>query len=237
MSLRDDLIRHQIALQRLAATEANNIKDYLKRLRDTAKLLSNTQAPDSIIKMALRSIMASLPNTALQSMLDIAEYENKFSIKTFKKYTDQELLPATREALKTALTNTSIGVGQCSDTNGRKLTRAYFQFGNRKSDELTQIIRDSRVINRSNSETDDLIDERVRGLQSTQAKSLAVVAVGFVAVTARALIDAPMIWITALDQDVCFYCEDNHGQLVDDVGYPPAHWGCRCHIEPQLDTL
>ena len=99
-----------------------------------------------------------------------------------------------------------------------------------KADEITQIIRDSRTANIE--DVGALLDERFAGLQSTQALALSVVAVNFTAAVARDAIDIPMIWVTALDQYVCEYCEDNHGELIDEVGVPPAHWGCRCHIEP-----
>lgn len=231
MSLRDDLIKHQIALQRLAVTEANGIRELLRRLREQAKLLAKYNVPDNVVKVTLRALMAELPAQALQRLLDIAEYENRFSVKTINKYVEEQLTPATREALEKAITNKSIAVGARSESQGKKLTSAYKTYAQHKADEITQIIRDSRIKNVS---PDDLINERVQGLQSTQALSLSVVAVNFVATQARSLVDKPMIWITMLDEGVCDYCEANHGELCDEVGYPPGHWGCRCHAEPQL---
>lgn len=217
-------------MQRLAVTEANNIKQYLKQLNEQAKAMVKAGLSDNLIKLSLRNLMSSLPDTALQNLLDIAEYENRFSIKTISKYISDELTISTRESLEKSLINNSIPVGSRNESHGLKLTTAYKRFARNKADEVTQIIRDSRTANVEDVEA--LLDERFGGLQSTQALSLSVVAVNFTAAVARDAIDIPMIWVTALDQYVCEYCENNHGELIDDVGVPPAHWGCRCHIEP-----
>lgn len=232
MTLRDDFLKHQIALQRLAVTEANNIKKYLKALNERAKSLASAGVPDYLIKTSLKQSIDGLVSNSIDNMTKVAIYENKFSVNTMNKYLSDAVDRSTEQELKNLLLTTSVPVNSRDGTNNMKLATAYNRFSNSKVNEVNQILLDSKLEGLDAEELSARLDERLNGLQTSQALALSVLAVNFTANVARNAADIPMVWVTALDENVCDYCDPNHGELIDDVGFPPGHWGCRCHTEP-----
>lgn len=235
MSLRNDLIKHQIFIQRLAATHTTEIKKFLDVVKNAAKLEIAAGTYGVQLKKILRESLSYLPEAMVQSLIDVVEYENKFTIKTLKKYTEQELITLDRQAAEELVLNRNMPINSREGGRSKSLTTTYSQFARRKADEIAQKISDGRVTGNTNSEISSAVDEVVAGLFYTQAYNLSVSSINYVVALAReASTTFEDVWITALDFRVCSYCEERHEVPTSEAGIPPAHWNCRCHIEPRL---
>lgn len=242
MSLSDDLIKHQVFIQRLAGSEYKVIRSELKNLAKEAKFQASVGSSVSSIKNALRSSMQSFADNGLENMKALAEYEASFSSKLFTKYLKQDIKPPTTESLVNKLKTNNMEINNLTRGGTRKsIYAAYKQFGQRKADELAQVITDGKVLGLSQKEINAMIDEKINGLQSTQARALAKTNVNYTSNVARnATIAAnkevldKVIWVSVLDSGTTDYCEEHDGEIygVDEGPRPPAHWGCRSHIEP-----
>jgi len=89
MSLHDDLLKHQIFVQRLIGTEIKSIKESLDLLRRRAISGASNGIYGAALKNLLRKAISGLPDTAISNMVDIATYESKFSAEMFAKYFSQ----------------------------------------------------------------------------------------------------------------------------------------------------
>lgn len=244
MSLSNDLIKHQIFLQRLVGTETKNIKDMLKSLAQTAKLEALTNADTKVIKQSLRTAIDSLSKVGIQNMVDLAEYEAKFSAKVFKKHLKTTIITPDKDKLSKALASRNMEINNLTRSGTRKsVTTAYKQFARKKADELTQIIRDGQAQGLSHAEISKLIDERVNGLHTSQARTLAKTNVNYASNLARNVVVEEnkqvldkVIWVSVLDSGTTDYCQDHDGTIynADEGPRPPAHWGCRSHVEPYV---
>lgn len=258
MSLKDDMTKHRIFVQRLAGTEYDSIKQQLKHLEKIAKLNSHIDSHPNTLKQVLRKSIKNMSDIALKNMTDIAVYESKFSAKIFNKYFDKDIKAVTEATLQTALvkTNISLNTVKTHSHNGvqrlvvnenaqrKSLITAYDQFGRRKADELTQVIKDSKVLKLSAGDTAKAIEEKMAGLFSVQAKTLALTAVNYstnVAKTETISENSDVIkqeqWITQLEDGTCGYCEDNSDQVYDEGEAPecPAHFNCNCEVIPYVE--
>lgn len=245
MALRDDLIKHQVFIQRLAGTEHKAIRTDLKALAQAAKNEVAAGTSGSVLKNSLRSAMSGFADKGLVNMSALAQYESKFSAKVLNKYFKQELKIPLDTSLINKLKTNNMEINNLTRGGTRKsLYMAYKQFGNKKADELTQLIKDSQLLGLKPSEISKLIDEKVNGLQNTQARSLAKTNVNYTTNVARSEtliankeIFERVIWVSVLDDGTTEYCEEHDGDIypVDDGPRPPAHWGCRSYIEPYTD--
>ncbi len=242
MALRDDLIKHQVFVQRLAGTEHKAIRKDLKALAQAAKNEVAVGASGKILKDSLRGVMAGFADKGLSNMVALAEYEANFSAKVLNKYFKQDIVtPATNSLINKLKTN-NMEINNLTRGGTRKsLYMAYKQFGTKKADELTQLIKDSQLLGLKSSEISKLIDEKVNGLQNTQARSLAKTNVNYTTNVARSetlIVNKEaferVIWVSVLDSGTTDYCEEHDGNIypVDDGPRPPAHWGCRSYMEP-----
>jgi SPP1 gp7 family putative phage head morphogenesis protein len=245
MSLRDDLIKHQIFIQRLAGTEHKAIRAQLKALAQAAKNEVAVGSSGKFLKETLRNVMSGFADKGLESMTALAEYEASFSAKLLNKYYKDTLTTPSTNSLINKLKTNNMEINNLTRGGTRKsLYTAYKQFGNKKADELAQLIKDAQLSGMSPSVISKLIDEKVNGLHNTQARSLARTNVNYTTNVARSetLIANKktfdrVIWVSVLDSGTTDYCEEHDGNIypVDDGPRPPAHWGCRSIIEPYTD--
>lgn len=252
MSLLDDMTKHRIFVQRLARTELTSIKYFLKLLEKSAKKELSLGTKGRDLNKRLRDSISGLSKTALANMKDIAQYESAFSVKTFSKYIKGDLKTVPLERLESQLLTKNIAVNNVTISDGvatfsnevhKSLEVAYRQFGQRKADELTQIIKDSIILKLDNNETEDKISERVSGLQTTQAATLALTAINYTTNVAKEeVMDVNSefikeeVWVSQLEASTCGYCEDLHGTVYDEGDAPdcPAHWNCMCEVIPYV---
>lgn len=251
MSLHDDMLKHRIFLQRLSGTQKSVIQSSLKQLLDTAKLEAIAGTRGTALTTSLRSSIAPLQDVAIDSLTDIATYESKFTSKLLNKYFNSGAQPLEADVLNKELLTQAmainkikrVGDGTVLDTNARNrsVDVAYKQYGQRKADELVQIIKDSQVKSLGISETVAALTERVNGLQLAQAAVLAATSVNYAANVGKmeTFLDNPetveqVMWTNDLDSNVCDDCGDLDGEIfkVDEAPDWPAHWNCACDLIP-----
>lgn len=240
MSLRKDLIKHQYSVQRLVKTQAQNIKEHLNKLKEASRMQVVIGSDGKALKEALRATLKDLPDVALQSLTDIAIYESNFTRRITNKYSEEKLTEVDPERIAKTLRKSPVGIGQLTETRNKSLNTMYSQFANRKADDIARIISDGRVQGLLGSEIMSRIEERIDGMHTAQANVLSDTSVNYAASVGREELlkanDSSGIWVAFLDSSVCGFCEDAHGMTIEEVGdTPPAHWGCRCHIEPSID--
>ncbi len=249
--------KHRVFVQRLAGTEFNSIDLYLQALLKQAKREATKMATGNILKTSLRSTMKTFSDVGLKNMVDIAEYESKFSAKVFSKYFDTPIDLVNTKQLEKAIKNTNIGVnnvkththngvsGLTVNENATKksLVTAYKQFGNRKADELSQIIKDGNLQKLSIAEIHSNLEERVKGLHTAQARTLSTTAVNYTTNIAKLEVIAENsevikqeVWVTQLEDGTCGYCEDQDGKVYGEGEAPscPAHFNCNCEVIPYV---
>lgn len=245
MSLHDDLLKHQMFVQRLIGTETKSIKLFLSELEKVAIKHVGNDTNINSIKTALRSVMGPLKDVSIGSMRDIAEYESNFSAKLFSKYFDLSVSPVSAPKLEKALNTNNMAINYLKDgVDGQKksLATAYNQFSQRKADDITQIIKDGRSLKQEDKEIISKIQERISGLLITQAQSLSQTAINYTTAAARsATIEAnpemgdKVLWVADLEvNEHCSECDELDGNVynLDEIEEPPLHWGCACHLEP-----
>jgi SPP1 gp7 family putative phage head morphogenesis protein len=242
MALRDDLIKHQVFVQRLAGTEHKAIRKDLKALAQAAKNEAAVGTSGKFLKEALRNAISGFADKGLEAMTALAEYEASFSAKLFNKYLKADITTPDTSVLINKLKTNNMEINNLTRGGTRKsLYMAYKQFGNKKADELAQLIKDGQLQNLTASQIGKLIDEKVNGLQNTQARSLAKTNVNYTTNVARSvtlIANKPtfdkVIWVSVLDSGTTDYCEEHDGRIypVDEGPRPPAHWGCRSYVEP-----
>jgi SPP1 gp7 family putative phage head morphogenesis protein len=255
MALRDDMTKHRIFVQRLAGTELDNILEQLNLLKKVA--IKNTGIDISInaLRHRLREVVKSMSSIAIDNMTDIAKYESEFSAGIWNKYFDGDIKSVDSEELRKALISTNIALNNVktkSESGKQKLIinenavkkslkTTYDQFGRKKADELSQIIKDGKVQKLETSEIVKNVEERVSGLFTAQAATLATTAINYTTNVAKSeTIDANKesikqeMWVTDLEPGTCGYCEDQDGTIYDAGDAPecPVHYNCNCEVIP-----
>jgi SPP1 gp7 family putative phage head morphogenesis protein len=244
MSIHDDMLKHQILIQRFAGTEYISMRKQLKNLLEKAKLEIVSGSTGTSLKKSLRTNVQSFVNTGIANMLDFAEYEAEYSVKLLKKATKKELKNVAKEKLEKELLTQNMQINNLSRGGVRKsLSMAYKQFATKKADEIAQLIMDGKTQQLTASEISQLIEERINGLHSTQARALAKTSVNYTSNLARneALVANKdqfdkVVWVSVLDSGTTEYCEEHDGEIypIDSGPRPPAHWGCRSFVEPYI---
>ena len=238
MTIRNDLIKHQIFLQRLGATQARIIMDQIRLSYQSVADGVKRRIPVEITKATLKMQTKTLVEKAMQHLKDAALYEAEFIAKRLKArgYTDSLMMPA-QEVIETAVTKTTMGVK--SGAKGKSLNVAHSQFANRKHSEMLQLVTDDVLQQKPEEKTLEALGLLVAGLFVTQARSLGTTAVTFTAATAREEVfkeaEVPrVVWSAILDSSVCPDCEalDGDEWNVGENPIPPEHWNCRCVLVP-----
>ena len=255
MSLRNDLSKHRVFVQRLAGTEAASIKAFLGRLKYQAVNSLNAGTTGKELTDSLRKTMEGLHKVAVENMTDVASYEASFIAKTLNKYVEGTVATTTDAALRKSLITDNISVNNVKFKSGgavasvneeakrKSLATAYKQFGQRKADDIAQIMKDAQVKGLTRAETLAAIEERINGLHTSQAKSLASLSVNYSTNIAKSQviaenrdIIAQEQWVRDTEADSCSECESLNGQIGDVGTLPsaPIHWGCRCEVIPYV---
>lgn len=250
MSLKSDMMKHRIFVQRLQNAQADVIKSSLETLQKTAKGAALLGTRGKELTNNLRKVMAPLKDTAIDALADIAEYESAFAAKIYTKYLGGQFEPVDRDRLKQLLMTKNMPLNTVKLVNGkyvtdveatkRSLSAVYDQYGRRKADEMVQLIKDSQVNGWDQTVLAGKIEELSRGLQSTQADILAQTSINYSTSTAKSqtISDSGMVQYVQWDADTelnhCDYCEGNNGEIypIDEAPDTQVHWGCGCELNP-----
>lgn len=242
MTLRDDLLKHRIFIQRLAGTEAKRLEKHLDKLVREARSAVANGASNNKLKDVLRRAVKDLETDAIENLKDLAEYEADFSGRVFKKHIRGDINIPDRDKVSKKLLRNNMQINLNSGEGTRRsVDVAHKQFARRKADELAQIIKDGRAQNLANSDIIKNLDERSRGLHKAQARSLAKTSVNHTTTVARSATIAANFkrfnrvqWVSILDSGTTDYCRGQDGNIypINEGPRPPAHFGCRSDIIP-----
>jgi len=251
----DAVTRHQIFVQRYAAgrendavVAVNNIKDQILG-RIAGDITEWQQARLSALYLDLADLTNSLVSnysTALTTeMLDFAQYETDFNISLLGKSADAELIVPANEQVAAVVYSKPM---QVEVQKGYTIARALQMFGNRKSQQIVQIIKDSILIG-------DTLQKIVGNLKSNfdlqkqQARTIARTVTNHVSTQARQATlsaNADILdgyeWVSVLDSRTSLICASRDGQVYpigDDPilnPKPPAHFSCRSTIVPAVKS-
>lgn len=243
MAMTDDFVKHNIMLQRLSGTQADLIREHVNSTLQTARDLVYTEAKPSNITEILREAMSPLRDSAKISLEEIAKYESEFTAKTLTKYVEGTVSPVKESKLIRALEKNNMEINNIDRTLGsnKSITNAYKQFGNRKSDELAQIVKDGLYQNLDQAEILANLQRHVDVTIARQIDSLAETSVNYASSIGRneTMTQADQIeyveWV--LDDSVMQhtdYCLEHEGNIYvsGDSPVPPAHWGCQSDLVP-----
>lgn len=255
MSLRDDMTKHRIFVQRLSGSEKKNIKGYLNKLKEKATFEIAAGTSGDTLKKELRDTMAPLVEDSFNNLVDIASYESEFFAKVVKKNMGLDLKILDDQDLRSKLADATIPLNKVKVIGGetvvnesarnKSIETAYMQFANRKADEIYQTITDGITNNLNKMDILNMVNEKINGLQSTQANTLAQSMVNYVTNFTKletTNLNSDQIsfvqWVRDLEADSCDYCESEDGNVyaIEDAPETDVHWGCKCELIP-IDNI
>ena len=245
MTLKDDLLKHQIFIQRLGSSHAKDITSTLaKAISMGIKALKDN--PDGMSKQDLRllhtkiiEVVQGIKDSQIGLLVQTAIYEAKFLAKRLEKHLlDEAILPSTKD-LRTAVEKEKMSI--VSGKQKKTIPLVYTQFANTKAHEIMLVVSDASL------EKEEVVEKGTNkllllgaGLFAVQALTLATTSTTQAASAARQQVykqnKIPLVdWVTELDSDVCEDCEalgSNGPYEVNDTEIPPEHWNCRCVLVP-----
>lgn len=252
MSLKDDLLKHQIFLQRLGASHGANILSVLQKAIEYVISVSDKK-PDGFSRSELRTLQASIVKTLhtiassqIKGLMPLALYEADFIVdRLFRNGTLNNVNKPSAEQISEAVSKIKMALYN----NGKKhtLEKTFLTFANIKASEIIMKVSDISVSGKDNKPAlvAGALTSLGVGLFATQALTLGKTAVTQTSSVARQEVykenDIPLVdWVTELDSDVCPDCESlgSGGPYnVTDSDIPPEHWNCRCVLVPSDEQV
>ncbi len=250
MSLKDDLLKHQIFLQRLGASHAGDITSTLAKAIALA-IRTLKQSPEGLTKQELRvlytkviEIVHGIKDSQVGLLVEAAAYEAKFLVNRLIKHDviNTAIVP-NNEDLRSRVSSSKMSI--VSGEEKKTIPQVYTHFANTKASEIMLVVGDASLEPKEeivDKGTSKLVQLGV-GLFAVQAMTLALTTTTQSASAARQEVyvenKIPLLdWVTELDSDVCPDCEElgaNGPYPADDVDIPPEHWNCRCVLVPVTD--
>ncbi len=230
-------------LQRLSGTQSDLIRSHIDSTVKEAISLVSSEERVSNVSSVLRDAISPLREEAKISLEEIAKYESEFTAKTLTRYVEGEVLPVSESKLIRALDTNNMEINNIDRKLGsnKSINNAYKQFGNRKADELAQIIKDGAYQNLDKAEIIANLQRHADITINRQIDSLAETSVNYASSIGRneTLTQAEQVeyveWV--LDDSVqqhTDYCLEHEGNIYvsGDSPVPPAHWGCQSDLVP-----
>lgn len=244
----NDLIKHQVFIQRYGSGIYNELLPDLKQLRDriSSKILSSTPYQMERLSLILKDIdtLISSGTKRFQPSLwgDFVEYENEFSLKMLDNNTQNVAIGAGLNAEAMAVV---IGSSQMELDGKKKLTiaQAIDTFSKRYSKDIKSEIE----FGIASGETTDQIARRIQSLSNNrtrqQAKALVTTITNHVGNEVRSKVweDYDDLfegyeYVATLDARTTIICASRDGKVYPLDKFPtlPAHWNCRSVKTPMI---
>jgi len=250
-ALIDSATRHQVFIQRYSAGQETKAQDTIDKLIDEINMMltediSQLSKPryDALIlqiKQLSEERLAELFEELDQEALDFIEYEAGFTQRMLQTNVDAEVKTPDVSNIQAGVLASVMMVGP---RVGYSIREAMSRFGNRKSEQIVQAIRDGVTQGQTTPE----IQRSVRGLknlQKNQSASLVRTIVNHTSIQARNVtinensnLFNGYEWVATLDARTSFICMSRDG-IVYPLGNdpeinpkPPAHFSCRSTIIP-----
>tara|TARA_R110000822_G_scaffold275773_1_gene397869 strand:+ start:7690 stop:8424 length:735 start_codon:yes stop_codon:yes gene_type:complete len=243
MTIRSDLLKHKILVNRYARGRSNKLEKNLGNLRNYVirqvnKFGSLSTKQINKLHEILTKSLAPIVANQLNGIKNYYDYEAKFSAKVFKKHykTDKLELPKSNNKDIEKIKTSFVILGA-----EKTLEASFDSFTTNKINSTIQILKDAQV---NRAEPEMLIQSiynLYNGQVKTQAKTLVLNAVLSTMQKVRddikELNDIPIervVWAVDLDSNICDYCLDLDGEVFEWGDNPPcpAHANCNCELIP-----
>lgn len=249
MSLKSDLIRHQVFLQRLVKSEVNALVPTLVRARVIAQDMIDKGMTRRTIEQQIYEIMKLLNDLVITNMSEIVDYETRFTYKLLLKHLDQGKIdelkkPEPKPIAKIKKEVAKAPVNLVTNQEPMSIEKTIDTFAKKKSKQMALIITDAEVKKEEPSVTKALIAGFITGLVLVQTRSLVSTLINKASELAKEEVFQDnkslvgnVIWSTELDDAVCEDCEALEGtelSVEDFTDLCPLHSNCRCFATPVL---
>jgi len=232
MSLRDDIIRHQLLLMRLVRTQAKETKKILNKAY--AFIVEAIRTGNYLnLQAKLEAVMGAMPGTAMKLVNELAWYEANFTKQRLARWNKELKIKGVlkQEVLSTAET---VNVAVNIDRTPQTIANTYKLYAAAVISRSLLTISDKQITLATKEETTAAIKEKFQGMFTVQNLALAGVAIIGVANAVRGLVTEAngmqLEWSAILDESTCNYCEEQDGEIFDtsEESLIPAHANCRC---------
>jgi SPP1 gp7 family putative phage head morphogenesis protein len=232
--MKNQLIRHQILVQRLANSHYDAMVPFIENaiFRATMRLSGKkylSPAEGNVLQRELESIFERMNIVTMQNLDDFALYESEFIARIM-----QGARPSSSK-VTLGLRVRRMGIGLDSGKRGKSVIVALKQFGTRRSQNIVKKARQLAIQQLSQDEIQKQLLQLTRTFKA-QAKSLAITLTNHTASVARDLVYKEnkksiqyLEWSSILDEGTTDYCRSHNGNryVVGEGPRPPAHFRCR----------
>lgn len=251
MSIEDNLIRHQIFLERYAGTISNIMQQGIDRAKNQA-LVATAFTENNLLNIDVQRLKAQLEDilnnsmsAAFEEIEQLTRVEADFTKRVVERDIKEELEDVSDEVLLAALVNKNMPVGTANKTQNRNIEVAYTQFAENNAAQLAQPISDLQVTGGDPVESANTILALASGLLAVQAKSLSRASVVHASNTSKdSLFKAnrdkitQVEWVSVLDSRTTNFCrnQDKKRYKIGEGPRPPAHYNCRSITKPVVNV-
>lgn len=173
MTIRNDLLRHKILVQKYALNQANKfIKDLKLHLRPLVK--SGFRSEE------LEQVLNDIVKRQFQQFEDFANYESRFYAKILSKYTKRKISAIEVDAVKISQMKLPLVRGESPDT----FSDVFNRFKINKIQDIIQVVMDNQVLNKDYKQD---LNNYFNGRLAIQSKSLIITSINCIAGNVRLL--------------------------------------------------
>jgi SPP1 gp7 family putative phage head morphogenesis protein len=248
----DASVKHQIFVQRYAGGQVKDLLKYLTELvRDVEVKLARAESLSQAQKLSteLRDIreliddaLRKISSGVLSNIVDFAEYEAEFAVKTISLAATVEATLPQSELLRALVTTRPMVLHSGKATQELTIDSAVRTFSQRKSAELLRVIQTGFI----NGDPVAVLTKRVKDVskrQASQAESLVRTSIQHISGEARKethIANNDILqgeeWVAVLDDRTTIGCAALDGSIFNFNEGPttPRHWRCRSTRVPVL---
>lgn len=241
MTIENDILRHQVFLDRVARGFSNDYMDLIKRVVNKIRRLpaANFATSVALMQPELNVIFESATAEAVVNLQKLAEKEALFTRRLFRKYLDRDLVIPEINVIK------DIDAVRLQTTfwkNAQSAVGGISNFTEHNKRVIEQTITEATINNENKATVNDRLADKTSGLLNTQ--SVALFGLAVLATSSRTrnvMYERNAIqrvkWLSVLEDNTCVYCEGLHGQVYELNNVPafPAHARCQCTLIPDVD--
>lgn len=232
MSLRDEIMRHQLLLMRLIKTQAKVTHAAIKEAEGLVLKHLKEGGRVKVLADSLEDTLSKIPKKTGSILDELAAYEALFIYKKIKKYIDVNAKKASNEQIKKAVATKKVGVTLTQPK--QTIDDMYNSFAKTKKTQLLRVLSDAKVLEEEPEITATKVSNLSNGLFKVQSLALAGIGIHGTASIVRSLVaslnNLGVIWTADFENsNVCPYCEEQDGEVFEEeTGDIPAHANCAC---------
>ena len=252
--LLDTITRHQILIQRLSGGEARKAQKGIKRLITRVQdelgkdltIIQRSRYQQILfdLQQYARNVYDDVGASVQEYADDFIDYEAEFSADAFTKATGTSFDLPSPNQLKSAYTTNVMSLKP--NTAARSFGELMRNWASQSRVQFDQILRDGFALGQTSQQMVSQVREHV-SLKSNQVETLIRTGTNHLATVARNetmqenedILDG-YEWVATLDSRTTFICMSRDGIIYpisnnpEKSPKPPAHYGCRSTIVPQV---